>query len=56
MRLGFIIAIAIILGLGLVRKFYFEGRPDPQQTQYFDNPNYEPGANPTPTIRDRRNE
>lgn len=56
MRLGFIIAIAIILGLGLVRKFYFEGRPDPQKTQYFDNPNYDPSANPAPTIRDRRNE
>ena len=56
MRLGFIIAIAIILGLGLVRKLYFEGRPDPQATQYFDNPNHDPAANPTPTIRDRRNE
>lgn len=56
MRLGFIIAVAIILGLGMVRKIFFEGGNDPHKTQYIDNPYYQPGPNPTPTIRDRRNE
>ena len=36
MRLGFLIAAAIILGLGLVRRFYFEGLPDPHAPGYVD--------------------
>lgn len=54
MRLGFLLAAAIILGLGLVRRFYFEGRPDPHAISWEANPAYTPPTSATPTIPDRR--
>ncbi len=54
MRLGFLIAAAIILSLGLVRRFYFSGRPDSHAISWEANPAYTPPASPVPTIPDRR--
>lgn len=36
MRWGFLIAAALIIGLGLLRRFYFAGLPDPHPTRYED--------------------
>jgi hypothetical protein len=36
MRWGFFLAAAIIIGLGLLRRFYFAGLPDPHPTVYQD--------------------
>jgi hypothetical protein len=44
MRLGFLLAAAIILGLGLVRRFYFEGRPDPHAAHYETETSPPPGS------------
>jgi hypothetical protein len=44
MRWGFLIAAMLIIGLGLVRRFYFDGRPDPHRTQYIDNAFAQPTA------------
>ena len=48
MRLGFLVAAAIILGLGLVRRYYFEGRPDPHATSYDDSVGVPPVPSVTP--------
>jgi len=44
MRLGFFIAAALIIGLGLLRRFYFAGLPDPHPTRYEDVPPPPPAA------------
>lgn len=54
MRWGFFLAAALILGLGLVRKFYFEGRPDPHAIEYFQNDRPWVTGIPTPAVPDRR--
>ncbi len=47
MRWGFFLAVAIILGLGLLRRYYFEGLPDPHPTRYEDTvPMPSPNASP----------
>lgn len=53
MRWGFAIAAAIIVGLALLRRFYFADLPDPHAVEYFDNdrPHLEL---PTPAVPDRR--
>lgn len=44
MRLGFGIAAALIIGLGLLRRFYFAGLPDPHPIRYDDVPPPPPAA------------
>lgn len=52
MRMGFLIAAAIIIGLGMVHRFYFKDRPDPHAPIYETNPYYQPdGSFPTPKSR-----
>lgn len=54
MRWGFLLAAAIIIGLALLRRFYFADLPDPHATQYFENDRPWITELPTPAVPDRR--